>query len=85
MPIRLNLTAAAYIHIVEPQWNPSVEQQAIGRALRLGQTQTVTVIRYIMRNSVEEVRRRTNGLADWLTDRYGIEYSNPSRGQDETC
>jgi hypothetical protein len=40
---------------VEPQWNPTIEAQAIGRALRLGQTQQVTVMRYIMENTVEQV------------------------------
>ncbi|KAI9778365.1 MAG: hypothetical protein M1839_008153 [Geoglossum umbratile] len=50
----LNLTAASRIHIIEPQWNPSVESQAIGRALRLGQVKQVTVIRYIMKDTVEQ-------------------------------
>ncbi|KKY27175.1 putative dna repair protein rad5 [Diplodia seriata] len=50
----LNLTAASRIHIVEPQWNPSVESQAISRAVRLGQKKSVTVTRYIMKNTVEE-------------------------------
>ena len=54
-PLRLNLTAASRIHILEPQWNPSVESQAIGRAVRLGQGRQVTIIRYIMKNTVEEV------------------------------
>lgn len=52
---RLTLTAADRVHIVEPQWNPSVEQQAIGRALRIGQTHKVTIIKYIVQNTVEEV------------------------------
>lgn len=52
---RLNLTVANYVHIVEPQWNPSVEEQAIARAVRMGQTREVTIIRYVVRNSVEEV------------------------------
>ncbi|KAJ6104356.1 helicase [Penicillium sp. IBT 18751x] len=34
--VGLNLTSATRVHILEPQWNPMVEQQAIGRALRLG-------------------------------------------------
>ena len=55
---RLNLTAANRIHLLEPQWNPSIEEQAIGRALRLGQTRPVTVIRYIVQNTVEEVCMR---------------------------
>ena len=51
-----NLSVANRIHILEPQWNPSVESQAIGRVLRLGQTKTVHVIRYIVRATVEIVR-----------------------------
>ncbi|KAH0422711.1 SNF2 super family RAD5 protein [Colletotrichum camelliae] len=50
----LNLTAANYVHIVEPQWNPSVEEQAVGRALRIGQTREVTVLRYIVQGTVEQ-------------------------------
>ncbi len=53
---RLNLAIASRIYLLEPQWNPSIESQAIGRALRLGQTDHVVIIRYIMRNTVEEVR-----------------------------
>ena len=40
---------------MEPQWNPSVEYQAIGRVLRIGQEKKVKVIRYIMANTVEQV------------------------------
>jgi SNF2 family DNA or RNA helicase len=47
---------ATQVHIIEPQWNPSVEEQAIARALRMGQTKSVKVFRYIMKNTVEEVR-----------------------------
>ncbi|KAM4057430.1 type III restriction enzyme, res subunit [Hirsutella rhossiliensis] len=50
----LNLTVANQVHIVEPQWNPSVEEQAVARALRMGQTKEVTILRYIMRNTIEE-------------------------------
>ena len=39
---------------MEPQWNPSVESQAIGRILRLGQKRSVTIIRYIVRGTVEK-------------------------------
>ncbi|KAF2116188.1 SNF2 family N-terminal domain-containing protein [Lophiotrema nucula] len=48
------LVVANHIHIVEPQWNPSVESQAIGRILRLGQEKSVTIVRYIMKGTVEE-------------------------------
>ncbi|EPE30717.1 P-loop containing nucleoside triphosphate hydrolase [Glarea lozoyensis ATCC 20868] len=50
----LNITIASRIHILEPQWNPAVERQAIGRILRLGQDKRITVIRYITNSTVEE-------------------------------
>ena len=49
------LTVANRIHILEPQWNPAVENQAIGRVLRLDQQRKVTILRYAMRKSIEEV------------------------------
>ncbi|KAK8084665.1 hypothetical protein PG997_005936 [Apiospora hydei] len=48
------LTVANRIYIMEPQWNPAVEQQAIGRVLRIDQCQPVTVVSYVMRRSIEE-------------------------------
>ncbi|KAK3369585.1 SNF2 family N-terminal domain-containing protein, partial [Lasiosphaeria ovina] len=53
--VGLTLTAATRVHVVEPQWNPSVEDQAIARALRKGQERTVTVVRYIAKGTLEEV------------------------------
>ncbi|KAL9110915.1 MAG: hypothetical protein Q9227_004530 [Pyrenula ochraceoflavens] len=53
----LNLTSANRVFIVEPQWNPSVENQAISRALRLGQGQRVLVTRYIVEGTVEQEMR----------------------------
>lgn len=53
---RLNLTCANRVFIVELQWNPAVESQAIARAIRLGQESDVSVTRYIIKNTVEEVR-----------------------------
>lgn len=52
--VGLNLTAADYVFILDPWWNPFVEQQAIARAHRIGQKKPVTVIRFIARNSIEE-------------------------------
>ncbi|KAI1311219.1 hypothetical protein F5Y03DRAFT_343886 [Xylaria venustula] len=49
-----NLTTASRVHILEPQWNPSIEDQAIGRVARLGQSKKVTVVRYIVQKSIEE-------------------------------
>lgn len=54
---RLKLTVASEVYILEPQWNPMVEKQAIARVARLGQMRDVKVKRYIMRNTFEEVRR----------------------------
>jgi SNF2 family DNA or RNA helicase len=50
----LNLTAATRVHILEPQWNPAVEKQAIGRVVRMGQEKNTTIIRYSVKNSVEQ-------------------------------
>ncbi|KAJ6286390.1 SNF2 family N-terminal domain-containing protein [Bipolaris maydis] len=48
------MKAANIVHIIEPQWNPSVENQAIGRIIRLGQEKAVKIFRYIMKGTVEE-------------------------------
>lgn len=50
----LNLTAAGYVYLVDPWWNPAVETQAIDRAYRIGQHQNVQAIRLICPGTVEE-------------------------------
>ncbi len=50
----LNLTAADYVFILDPWWNPAVEAQAIGRAHRIGQSNKVFAYRMIARGTVEE-------------------------------
>ena len=50
----LNLTAAEYVFLLDPWWNPAVEAQAIDRAHRIGQTQQVFAYRLIARDTVEE-------------------------------
>ncbi|MCB9062099.1 MAG: DEAD/DEAH box helicase [Halobacteriovoraceae bacterium] len=52
--VGLNLTAASYVFIMDPWWNPAVENQAIDRAHRIGQLNTLTVYRPIIEHSVEE-------------------------------
>ena len=53
--LRLNgLTVANRVHLLEPQWNPAVENQAIGRVLRLDQQRKVTIIRYAVEKTIEE-------------------------------
>jgi len=50
----LNLTAASYVILFDPWWNPAVEAQAIDRTHRIGQTQKVIAYRLLIKNSVEE-------------------------------
>jgi SNF2 family DNA or RNA helicase len=50
----LNLTAASYIVLCDPWWNPAVEAQAIDRTHRIGQTQKVNAYRLIVKDSIEE-------------------------------
>jgi len=50
----LNLTAADYVFLLDPWWNPAVEAQAIDRAHRIGQTRKVFAYRLIARDTVEE-------------------------------
>jgi superfamily II DNA or RNA helicase len=50
----LNLTAADYVFILDPWWNPAVEAQAVDRTHRIGQTRRVFAYRLIARNTVEE-------------------------------
>lgn len=50
----LNLTKADYVFIVDPWWNPAVENQAIDRAYRIGQEQKVVAIRLITPDTIEE-------------------------------
>ena len=52
--VGLTLTEATHVHLVEPHWNPMVEEQAIARAHRMGQDKPVSVWRYIVENSIEE-------------------------------
>ncbi len=50
----LNLTRASYVFHLDPWWNPAVENQASDRAHRIGQTNKVTIMRILMRHTIEE-------------------------------
>ena len=50
----LNLTAADYVYLMDPWWNPAVEQQAIDRAHRIGQKNHIFAYKMICKDSVEE-------------------------------
>ncbi|MBV9125583.1 MAG: DEAD/DEAH box helicase, partial [Planctomycetes bacterium] len=64
----LNLTAAEYVFLLDPWWNPAVEAQAIDRAHRIGQTRNVFAYRLIARDTVEEkvleLQKTKRDLAD---------------------
>ncbi|CZR48118.1 uncharacterized protein FPRO_12728 [Fusarium proliferatum ET1] len=51
--VGLTLTEANMVHIVEPQWNPAIEEQAIARVVRMGQKRPVTIFKYITAGSIE--------------------------------
>ena len=51
----LDLTAGSRAYLLEPHWNPMIEEQALCRVHRVGQKRDVTTIRYLMRDSFEEV------------------------------
>jgi SNF2 family DNA or RNA helicase len=52
--VALNLTAADYVIIFDPWWNPAVEAQAIDRSHRIGQTKKVFVYRLVVKDTIEE-------------------------------
>jgi SNF2 family DNA or RNA helicase len=64
----LNLTAAEYVFLLDPWWNPAAEAQAIDRAHRIGQSKPVMALRIVARDTVEErvleLQRSKRELAD---------------------
>jgi len=75
--VGLNLTAADYVYIVDPWWNPAVEQQAIDRTHRIGQTKNIFAYRMICKDTVEDKilslqERKRLLAADLITDDTGF-------------
>jgi SNF2 family DNA or RNA helicase len=68
----LNLTAADYVILCDPWWNPSVEAQAAGRSHRIGQNRPVTVYRLLTAGTIEEriiaMHETKRAIADALLD-----------------
>lgn len=69
----LNLTTASKVYVMEPQFNPAAEAQAVDRVHRLGQTRDVFITRFIMEHSFEEkmleLQRKKENLADLSMNR----------------
>jgi superfamily II DNA or RNA helicase len=75
--VGLNLTAADYVYIVDPWWNPAVEQQAIDRTHRIGQTKNILAYRMICKDTIEDkilqLQEKKRLLAkDLITDDEGF-------------
>jgi SNF2 family DNA or RNA helicase len=66
--VGLNLTAADYVFVLDPWWNPAVEAQAVDRAHRIGQAKRVFVYRLLAKETVEEkvaaLQASKRGLAE---------------------
>ncbi|KAI7785009.1 DNA repair protein rad5 [Diaporthe eres] len=66
--VGLNLTAATRVYLMVPQWNPAIEEQALARVYRVGQTQPVVTVRFFIKNSIEEYVRGVQGEKRELID-----------------
>lgn len=79
--VGLNLTAADYVFILDPWWNPASEMQALNRAHRIGQYKSVFVYRYITSDSIEEKIVRLQEKKSKLADIF-ISSNNPLKDID---
>ncbi|RPH32160.1 MAG: DEAD/DEAH box helicase [Bacteroidales bacterium] len=74
--VGLNLTAADYIFILDPWWNPAVENQAVSRAHRIGQDKNIFVYRFITLDTVEEKILRLQEKKELLAQTF-VDSANP--------
>lgn len=79
----LNLTTASKVYVMEPQFNPAAEAQAVDRVHRLGQTREVYTTRFIMQDSFEEkmlnLQRKKENLADLSMSRGKLDRAEAAR------
>ncbi len=78
----LNLTSADYIFILDPWWNPAVEEQAMSRAHRIGQKKKVFVYRFITRDTIEEKIHLLQDRKSQLAEAF-INDNNPFKAGDK--
>lgn len=80
--VGLNLTAADYVFLLDPWWNPAAELQALNRAHRIGQDKNVFVIRFLSGDTIEEkiqrLQQRKRELAETV-----VSSNNPLRNLSE--
>jgi len=79
--VGLNLTAADYVFILDPWWNPAAEIQALNRAHRIGQDKSVFVYRYISSATIEEKITRLQEKKSRLADTF-VHSNNPLKDID---
>lgn len=79
--VGLNLTAADYVFILDPWWNPASEVQAMNRAHRIGQDKSVFMYKYITSNTIEEKITRLQERKSHLADMF-ITTNNPVKDID---
>lgn len=80
----LNLTAANYVVLFDPWWNPAVEMQAIDRTHRIGQTSKVIAYRLLIKNSIEQkIRQLQQAKAALAQDILGEEAFSQSLSLDD--
>ena len=81
----LDLTAANHAYLMEPQWNPMMEEQALARVHRLGQTKPVRMVRFVVKDTWEEKvimsQKQKKMLADLVVDRKSIRAGEEARKQ----
>ncbi|KAI8721575.1 Helicase ATP-binding domain-containing protein [Fusarium sp. LHS14.1] len=85
----LTLTVATRAYLMEPHWNPTLEEQALARIHRIGQTREVTTVRFYVRDSFEqhvmEVQESKKHLAGLLLSPHDGEQADESQGRLEVC
>lgn len=81
----LDLTAANHAFLLEPQWNPMLEEQAMSRVHRIGQTKPVRLVRFIVRDTWEEkirlLQESKKSLAGLVVDRRTLKEGDDGRKQ----
>ncbi|KXZ51801.1 hypothetical protein GPECTOR_11g243 [Gonium pectorale] len=84
--VGMNLTAASQVHMLDPWWNPAVEEQAMDRVHRMGQTRDVEVFRYVAADTIEErmllLQERKRELAAAAFDKRSAEENRQMRIDD---
>jgi SNF2 family DNA or RNA helicase len=83
--LRLDLTAANHAILIEPQWNPMLEEQAISRVHRLRQTKRVNIVRFVMKGTFEQKiidkQERKRVLADLVLGKSELKKGDAGKKQ----